>query len=116
MIRPTRLRCEYRDDPIDIETQRPRLSWRLESDDPSGRGQGQSAYQIVVLDHSGQVIWDSGKVASSQTDQIVYGGAALATCQQVWWKVRLWDLEDHASDWSAPATWTMALLHPQDWL
>ncbi|WP_428937381.1 family 78 glycoside hydrolase catalytic domain [Fontivita pretiosa] len=115
MIRPTRLRCEYRDNPIDIETQRPRLSWRLEADDPSKRGQEQSAYQIVVIDHSGQVIWDSGRVASSQTDQIAYGGAALATYQQVWWKVRVWDAEGRASDWSAPATWTMALLHPQDW-
>ena len=32
-----------------------------------------------------------------------------------WWKVRAWDRDGHASDWSAPAIWSMGLLQPGDW-
>ena len=32
-----------------------------------------------------------------------------------YWKVRVWDRQGHASDWSAPATFEIALLEPGDW-
>jgi hypothetical protein len=40
----------------------------------------------------------------------------LNSSQQVFWKVRLWDRNDRATDWSADATWTMGLLSEKDWL
>ena len=31
------------------------------------------------------------------------------------WKVRVWDKDGKASDWSQPALWSMGLLKPEDW-
>jgi len=42
-----KLRCEYLVNPNGIDVGKPRLSWILDSD---GRGQKQSAYQIIVAD------------------------------------------------------------------
>jgi hypothetical protein len=39
------LRCEYLVNPLGIDVQKPRLSWKLDS---SIRGQKQTAYQILV--------------------------------------------------------------------
>ncbi len=42
---PTRLRCEYREEPLGIDTRWPSLSWELQSGE---RGQAQRAYRILV--------------------------------------------------------------------
>ena len=58
----------------------PRLSWVIESD---RRGARQVAYRIVV---TGDREWDSGRVVSSQTTDVIYGGEPLepeGRC--VWW-------------------------------
>jgi alpha-L-rhamnosidase len=118
---PTRLRCEYRDNPAGIGEAQPRLGWALEASDPSLRDLAQSAYEIVVSS-SAQVpgavpadCWDSGKVASDDTQNIVYGGAALASDTDYLWKVRVWDQAGAASEWSAPAHWSTGLLQSKDW-
>jgi alpha-L-rhamnosidase len=38
-------RCEYRTNPIGVDTRQPRLSWEISS---TARGVLQSAYQIIV--------------------------------------------------------------------
>ena len=42
----TRLRVEYLDSPLSIDTPRPRFSWALPADSP--RGTVQTAYRLVV--------------------------------------------------------------------
>ena len=101
------LRCEFRVDPLGIDTSRPRLSWVLESKD---RGARQTAYQVVVAG-----IWDSGKIASDQSQNIEYGGKPLASGTRYEWKARVWDHAGRVSAWSKPATWTMGLMNPQNW-
>jgi alpha-L-rhamnosidase len=104
--------------PLGVDVVRPRLSWVLES---SERGQAQTAYQVLVsssLAGLGQArgdAWDSGKVASDQSVSVSYGGHALASSTRYYWKVRVWDVHGIPSDWSAPAWWETALLHPSDW-
>lgn len=112
------LRCEYRTNPLGIDTLQPRLSWKLQA---SGRGRAQSAYQILVASspeslHEGKGdLWDSGKVESSQSLHVPYAGAVLTSGQACWWKVRVWDERGQESAWSEPAYWSMGLLQPQDW-
>ncbi len=108
-LHPLSLRCEYRTDPLGIDSPAPRFSWTLAAE---GRDVRQTAYQIQA---DGGALWDSGKVFSSDTNQIAYAGAALRSGQRVSWKVRVWDEAGRESPWSAPAFWQMGLLSPADW-
>ena len=120
-VRPERLRCEYRDNPAGIDVTDPRLSWVLTPVNPKARGLRQTAYRILVASsvevlhgNSGN-LWDTGKVESDQSIQIAYGGKPLVSGAAAFWKVQVWDQEGHASDWSAPAQWSMGLLRAEDW-
>jgi alpha-L-rhamnosidase len=111
------LRCEYRVNPLGIDVLKPRLSWVMES---SNRGQMQSAYRILAasseenLKQNKADLWDSGKIRSDQSNQVVYEGKPLKSRMQCFWKVRVWDKNGGASAWSEPAVWTVGLLSPQD--
>jgi alpha-L-rhamnosidase len=111
------LRCEYKADPIGIDSPSPRLGWRLESD---GRGVAQTAYRIQVARDAAKwkkkdVLWDTGKVASDRSVHVPYEGPALESGRRYSWRVRVWDEDGRASKWSAPASFEMGLLHPADW-
>jgi len=112
------LRCEYRTNPVGIDEGQPRLGWILTSPQ---RDQAQSAYQVLVATSDTALaqdqgnLWDSGKVTTSQSAQVVYGGRALASRSICYWKVRIWDEHGRVSPWSPPARWEMALVAPGDW-
>ncbi|RRB01214.1 glycoside hydrolase family 78 protein [Larkinella rosea] len=114
----TRLRCDYRDNPLGIERRQPRLSWQLVSDI---RGQKQTAYRILVSDNPKLLaanqgdFWDSGKQVSDQSIQVVYEGKPLRASRLYFWKVQTWDKDGQPSAWSKTASWQMGLLTPADW-
>ena len=116
-LTPVALRCEYRANPLGIDEAQPRLTWRIESD---ARGAKQTAYQILVASRAELLkantgdLWDSGKVAGGQTVNIVYTGTSLSSGKECFWKVCVWDAADKPN-WSDTASWTMGLLHPEDW-
>ncbi len=119
-ITPIDPQCEYLRNPLGIDDTHPRLSWRLEGP-RKARGLAQSAYRILVASSLEQLasnkgdLWDSGKVESTQSQHIEYGGKPLASRQRCHWKVCVWDGAGAESRWSAPASWTMGLLNPADW-
>jgi hypothetical protein len=112
------LRTELATNPLGIDVPAPRLGWKVASDE---RGQKQTAWRVLVASRPEELaadrgdLWDSGRVDSDQTTFVSYAGKPLASSQQVFWKVRSWDREGNPSAWSAPATWTMGLLAPEDW-
>ena len=116
-LSPADLRCDYAVNPLGVDSPNPRLFWTVESRE---RGQKQTACQILVASSPGLLakdqgdLWDSGKVASDETIQIPYAGRPLKSSQEVFWKVRAWDVNGKVSAWSKPATWTMGLLIPGD--
>ena len=116
-VRITNLRCEYFSNPLGLGERRPRLSWMMEA---GGRGQKQTAYRVRVasslsaLAGSPADLWDSGRVASNQTNQIGYQGQTLAARQQAWWNVTVWDREDQPVE-SEPAWFELGLLDRADW-
>ena len=76
---------------------------------PSTRdGDFQSAYQILVasspklLEPGRADMWDSGKVVSAQSINVLYSGKALAANSSYWWCVRTWNKDGKASAFSAP--------------
>jgi alpha-L-rhamnosidase len=117
------LKCEYRVNPLGLDTPQPRLSWLLESrgQRTEDRGQKQTAYQVLaastteLLGKDKGDLWDSGKVSSGDSVQVVYSGQALRPGQRVYWKVRAWDSKDKPSGYSATAWWEMGLLAATDW-
>ncbi|HOW69561.1 MAG TPA: family 78 glycoside hydrolase catalytic domain [Phycisphaerae bacterium] len=117
-VRPERLRCEYADNPLGVDVCRPRLSWVLKSDE---RGQVQTAYQVLVasteevLQSDQGDLWDTGKVASNDTLNVVYAGKPLQSSQRAFWKVRAWDRDDKPSAYSGSTWWEAALLDAKDW-
>ena len=117
-LRVGALRTEYRINPLGIDEARPRLMWKVESDQ---RGQKQTAYRILVassaqaLESEQGDLWDSGKVESSETIQIEYAGRQLTSRQECFWKVMVWDRDGAGSPWSEGATWSMGLLRDRDW-
>jgi alpha-L-rhamnosidase len=118
---PSRLRCEYRENPIGIGETLPRLGWSLAPGGSSERNQTQTAYEIMVASSEqnlGNAVgdrWDTGKIFSDETQNVVYAGPPLAPDTEYWWAVRVWDQEGKASEWSAKAHWSTGLLHDADW-
>ena len=104
---PVHLRCDYRVNPLGIDSAAPRLSWQNDSKERDWR---QTAYEIRV-----DGVWGSGKVASGESVDIAYGGPKLESRRRYTWSVRVWDAKGVASAWSAPAWWEMGLLAPSDW-
>ena len=97
------LRTEYQVDPAIVAPAAPRFSWVLPTQ-AGDRGVVQSAYHIVVtsLTQAGATVWDSGKVASGATNQVAYGGAALAADSSFAWTVTWFDGAGAAAPASAP--------------
>ena len=120
---PSNLRCEYRVNPLGIDTPLPRFNWIMADtrEGAAARGRQQTAYEILVASSATLLsqnlgdLWDSGKVASNQSIQVEYQGKPLASRMQCYWKVRTWDQAGKASAWSQPEQWTMGLLEPADW-
>jgi len=104
--------------PLGLDVIEPRLSWITESDQ---RAQLQNSHQILVAsteEHLKQDkgdLWDSGKITSDRSHQLVYKGKPLTSRMCCYWKVRIWDQDGRVSLWSEPAFWSMGLLEPQDW-
>ncbi len=84
----TGMTVEYAAEPLGIETESPRFSWRIEAGDE--RGVRQKAYRIEVRDESGHKVWSSGKVKDSGSVGIMYDGLALKPMSPYTWTVDIW--------------------------
>ena len=110
--------CEYHTNPVGIDVQKPRLSWKIFSDQQDVL---QTAYEIRVADspanlkRKNRLIWSSGKVNSDQSVNVEYQGPELEPMQRVYWQVRIWDNQNKATKWSEPAFWEMGLTRPELW-
>ncbi|MDR6567437.1 family 78 glycoside hydrolase catalytic domain [Chitinophaga ginsengisegetis] len=112
------LLCEYQHNPIGIDATRPALSWQLQS---KGTNIRQTAYRILVADNPAALeknrgrSWDSKKVSSDQSVQVLYNGKPLLPATTYYWKVMVWDQQGKPSAWSETAQWHTGLFSPRDW-
>src|SRR4051812_29514964 len=77
---PAGLTTEHAGSGVQVDATQPRLSWQ--------DARAQTAYE-VVLSGGRRVLWDSGKVASSDETDIPYGGPALQSDATYSWSVRV---------------------------
>lgn len=112
------LRCEMLEAPLAIDNTSPHFSWEMRSKD---NAMGISAYQILVATEPGRLnekeadLWNSGKVEKDASLGIVYEGKKLAPRSLAYWKVRVWNQEGVASDWSANSLFGIGILEEKDW-
>jgi alpha-L-rhamnosidase len=110
--------CEYHENPIGIDIEKPRLSWQMNSDSQNVM---QTAYEIRVanskknLQGGKNLIWSSGKIEDDQSVNVVYGGPKLNSMQRVYWQVRVWNNKNKVSSWSSPAFWEMGIFDNSLW-
>ena len=117
LSRPSDLRVEYRANPQGIQETMPRFSWRVVCE---RRGCAQSAWQVIVADAPDKAagtgsVWDSGKVACDTPVLVPYGGAPLQPRTSYYWRVRVWDERDNASEWSDVARFSTGLPTDNGW-
>ena len=95
MLKCCELRCEYEKEPMGIDVEVPRFSWKLESSDQNVL---QTAYEVVV-----DGMWESGKVESDKSVHVEYAGKRLFSCTRYTYRVRVWDNYGGCSDWEESA-------------
>ena len=100
------LKTQGRVNPLGVDEEQPAFSWQMQS---GAIGAAQTSYQIVVKDASGNVVWDSGEVESSKSNEILYEGEALAPCSQYFWNVTVKD-QDGAELISEEASFETSLM------
>ncbi|MDR2385477.1 MAG: glycoside hydrolase family 78 protein [Tannerella sp.] len=112
------LRCENLTDPLGIDTEDARFSWKIKSDI---QGDRQTAYRILVASSSTLLaadkadLWDSGEIESPESVLTPYSGARLSSGTVAFWKVRIKNKNGHYSTWSKPAKFSIGLLNLSDW-
>ena len=104
--------------PLGLDNCKPHLGWRIEGD-MAGRRQG--AYRVLVATDPSRLaadtadLWNSGKISTDATVDIVYAGQPLSSRQRCYWRVEAWDDAGAPLTTSATDYWEMGLMSPADW-
>ena len=112
------LTTDYKTNPLGIDNPAPKLSWIIQSDQNNTM---QASYEIRAaqdpadLAKAKKQVWNSGKVASSQSVHIKYDGQALKSYQRVYWQVRVVDNHGEKSKWTDPAFFETGILEDATW-
>jgi len=111
------LQCEMLTNPLGIDVLQPRLSWQFDTDASEVE---QTAYHIIVasslekLKNNQGNLWDSGKVKSNESVNILYSGKTLDSRNEAYWKVKVWTNKGETK-WSESAFWSMGILTYAEW-
>ena len=116
-VQPGDLKVEYLSNPMGIDTDQPRFSWKLFSEE---RNINQTAYQIIISKSPKEAskkigqIWDSGKINSNETVNIEYNGKPLQSNTSYYWRVGV-SINEEKFIWSEPAFFHTGILDEEKW-
>ncbi len=114
---PANLRVDDVSAPVGTEAV-PYFGWL---DNDANANEIQTSYEILVATNAADLaanfgdVWDSGQVAGSSENHIVYAGAPLTSDTQYYWQVRTWNREGNAGPYSTNSTFEVGLLSNSDW-
>lgn len=103
--------CEHLTNPIGIDAMPLRFGWKINS---TQQNVMQQAYEIKLISE-GRIRWQSGKVISGRSVDVLYSGPSLKSGNAYTWQVRVWDQSGKISNWSAPAHFRLGILDPKEW-
>ncbi|WP_281227895.1 glycoside hydrolase family 78 protein [Flavobacterium aquiphilum] len=116
-ISVTNLQCEMLNNPEGIDVLKPRLSWQIQSNVNDVK---QTAYQILVastlenLNADKADLWDSGKVQSNESVNIIYNGKKLRDRDNAFWKVIVFSNKGEIKS-AITAHFSIGILTYADW-
>ncbi len=116
-ISVSNLQCEMLNNPEGIDVLKPRLSWQIKADVNDVK---QTAYQILVastlenLNANKADLWDSGKVQSSESVNIIYNGKKLKDRDNAFWKVIVFTNKGEIKS-ATTAHFSIGILTYADW-
>lgn len=108
----SQLQVEHLGEALGIGTDRPRLSWRVET---AAQNWLQATYEIEARRSDGQLYGQTGRVESEESNLVAWPFAPLASRQKISVRVRVWGSDGSESPWSAPLMLETGLLHASDW-
>lgn len=101
--------------PLGIDTPRPEFSWKLVTV-AADAVQTACAIQVSSSEHfHNELLWDSGQITLDTPFGVVYAGVPLSSRHRYFWRVRVWDGQGVAGEWSSPAWFETALLETGAW-
>lgn len=106
----TDLTTEYVTNPIGIDPDSIHFGWKMQS---NVIGAEQTAYQINVSKGEA-LVWDSGRIESSASVGITYGGDTLEEGTAYTWKVSVWNGYGEKTE-SEAATFETGVTSQKDW-
>lgn len=88
----TKLRCDYMENPVGFDFERPCFGWVVETQE---QAKSQSAYhlQIAKEETFANLVFDSGKISSNQSVG-VQADFNLEPRTRYYWRVNIWDEQD----------------------
>lgn len=116
-MKPIQLRIKHFYSPLGVDTSQPLFSWELESE---VLDQQQTQYRIVLgecedsLTNCDGLLWDTGKVNSSEQLGIVYNGQPLQSVTRYYWKVAVWN-QNGQIEWSDTQMLFTGYLNGKEW-
>ncbi len=112
------LKADYKTNPMGIDNPKPMLSWIIQSESMNTI---QDSYEVRAalsdkdVAKGKNLLWESGKVESSQSIHVKYGGPPLNSFQLIYWQVRIIDNHGKSSKWSEVAQWEMGVMDVSAW-
>ncbi|WEG11058.1 family 78 glycoside hydrolase catalytic domain [Pullulanibacillus sp. KACC 23026] len=110
----SRIRCEYKLNPIGIDVKKPRFSWEMMSEK---RGTKQTAYRLQVSLNASftNPFYDSQFLESDQSVQVDYNGTELSSQTRYFYRVKIKDNYERESDWSTIHYFETAFFEREEW-
>jgi len=111
------LTVEGRDSLLGSDIEQPRFSWKIQSDKHDLK---QTAYQILVASSKENLhkdngdVWNSGKMESDSSLDVIYKGKPLISFQPYYWKVKVWTNQNEEVS-SEHSYWSTGMLDTSDW-
>tara|TARA_R110002050_G_scaffold141496_2_gene266683 strand:+ start:23484 stop:26180 length:2697 start_codon:yes stop_codon:yes gene_type:complete len=94
------------------------FSWKIRADENNWQ---QEHYHILVGDSEQNIennigdYWDSGKINNQHQLHIPYSGKAFSPGEKYYWKVKVYDRDGNASNWSRAESFISPLTSSDDW-